>query len=186
MKQISQGYSFSRVFFRDSAILLLLLGWFFQSSAQGDHYYYYGEQRIDLELSDQYIYLTLADRQRSAVDLKTALGDDFEVLQLDQNQSVAALRSAAGSQAGGGPDWAIIRLRKSLDTQAYLRQIEALKATTVVDWASPFFRQGENDMVGMSQYFYVKLRDEGELQQLRKQCKGSGAQKVGQNKNMQL
>ncbi len=184
MKQISQGYSFSRVFFRDSAILLLLLGWFFQSSAQGDHYYYYGEQRIDLELSDQYIYLTQADRQRSAVDLKTALGDDFEVLQLDQNQSVAALRSAAGSQAGGGPDWAIIRLRKSLDTQAYLRQIEALKATTVVDWASPFFRQGENDMVGLSQYFYVKLRDEGDLQLLRKQCKGSGAQIVGQNKYM--
>ncbi|MEO0776446.1 MAG: S8 family serine peptidase [Bacteroidota bacterium] len=176
----------TRISLRKITLLLLLLGLFFQTQAQRNYYYYYGDQKVDLELSDQYIYVTLQGSQRSAADLNTALGDKFDVIQLDRDQSISSLRPVAGTSVSEGRDWAILQLRQSLGFKDYLNRVEGLKSESTVNWASPFFKLGDDDMVGLSQYFYVKLRQKEDLQLLREQCKGNGAQIVGQNKYMPL
>ncbi len=167
-------------------MVLFLLGTTFQAFAQRDYYYYYGNDKLDLQLSGEYVYVVLTDNNRSVTDLNTALGSEIDVFQMGKDESIESLKPVAGTPKATAKNWAILHLRDQLAPKDYQSKMDELKSKDMIEWASPFFEFAGDDMVGLSQYFYVKLRQKEDLEMLRGQCKLKGAQIVGQNKYMPL
>ncbi len=82
--------------------------------------------------------------------------------------------------------WSIIRFTNKLDKKGYFDKLNRIKQINGVEVVSPFFKTNHTEKVGLSNYFYVKLRKEGDLEILRSIAKSTNTKIIEQDKFMPL
>ena len=77
-------------------------------------------------------------------------------------------------------------LNESLSNDEYLALLDNLKANTSVEFVSPYFQTKDDPKIGLSPYFYVKLKDRNDYALLDEFASENDAVVVGQNRFMPL
>ena len=154
--------------------------------AQQEHYYYYGSKRKTLKLNQDFFYLSVNSEIRSANQLSKALGEEFEVLDFIQDFTANTLKVSSGRSNTEARYSAEVKLKTAIDGDEYLNYTEELKSRDFIQWSSPYFIDSDGNRVGVSQYFYVKLKNEKDYKLLQAQASANQVSIVGQNKFMPL
>ena len=152
----------------------------FDAMAQQRQYYYYGDKQIDLELNQQYLYLSLDEAFSNRKQLERNLDEGLEVLSFGQDEAILSLKNVSGKKNSAPSYWAEVKVDRSFSQADYFTYVESLKEKTGVLWSSPFFTDADGHRVGVSQYFYVKLNTEEDFQLLQEYCAKNEASIVGQ------
>ena len=153
----------TRIFF------LLLCAIFSFSNAQNNYYYYYKGQKKYLTLEKKSFYIFTNDQfQTSSTN------------RLDFKDYV--LVNDTGSE---NSKFAHIELNaEPKDALAYNQKLEELRKLPNVNHVGMFFENGEAEPVGISKYFYVKLKNIGDYKVLRRIALQKKADIIKQIPNM--
>ena len=102
-----------------------------------------------------------------------------------QDKTAQTLRPVSDTPAG--PEyWAEVALGSQLSAAEYLAHLESLKKIGGIKMVAPYFRNSKENKIGLSHYFYVKLKSRNDLGLLEKMVQETNTQIAGQNKFMPL
>ena len=152
------------------------------------YYHYYKGEKVYLKLNTEYIYLSL-EENFSEESLSASLGDAIELSRFGKDQSQTSLETDRGEVAGWKNQeryWAELKIVGHLSEQAYMDKMKQLNKMNSVTRAAPYFKAGKTDRIGLSNYFYVKLKDRKAMSQLYDLAKRYKAEVMGFNKFMPL
>lgn len=124
------------------------------SAAQGAHeyYYYYRGEKQYLALNTSYLFISLADRVMPRID------STFPVAEGCMSGADSTPRALREAPQVAGYYWEELRLNAGLDHSSYQKLLRALQAVPGVRTVSPYFRSRSAEKIGLSSFFYVKLR----------------------------
>jgi len=148
-----------------------------------DYFYYYKGRKMPLQLNTGYVYVVATPAFASREALEKALGSDVVVSRFASETTGAGLK---GVQQTSTTYWAEIKLSKPLPEADYWKYIASLRARQVASIASPYFSNEADAKLGLSQYFYVKLKREDDYKVLAAMAKETQTAIVGQNNFMPL
>lgn len=171
-----------------STLRWLLLAFFFVCSCieltAQEYYYYYKGKKQSLKLNTEFIYVVTSSELGDSQKLRESINADARVTHFDVAKSRQTLKTIA-------PDasqqyWAEVQLTKKRDARAYDDYIKSVKARSGVQIVSPYFTDRDGQKVGLSQFFYVKLKLAGDYASLEKFARDANVRIAGQNKFMPL
>ncbi|MEM6737410.1 MAG: S8/S53 family peptidase [Bacteroidota bacterium] len=145
------------------------------------YFYYYKNKKVPLELNMDYAYVVLEPGISSAAQLSSYLRPDLEINKFSQSQMSKTLQTGNSTETRTSEYWAEIKLNKRL---SYAEWMQQLKSDPKVALVSPYFKSEANEKIGLSNYFYVKLRSESDFDLLLKMARQTRTEIVGQNKFM--
>ncbi|MEM9687246.1 MAG: S8 family serine peptidase, partial [Bacteroidota bacterium] len=148
-----------------------------------DYFYYYKNKKVPLERNTDYIYLVMQPNVSSQTQLKVVLGSDVEITKFGQSNVGRTLRTANSTTTRSSEYWAEVKLNSRLP---YTEQLNRLKDNPSIALVAPYFKTKTETKIGLSNYFYVKLRSEYDLNVLLETAESTQTQIVGQNKFMPL
>ena len=152
----------------------------FNITAQENYYYYQGE-KLHLETNKEHIYLVLNDHIETKSQLKELIKEVGEIQKFESNNTHRSLSSDAEN------NWAEVRLiKKNMSDASYYELLQKLKNEKGIDIASPYFYDQAGNNMALSQYYYVKLKNEDELDKLMDYTNRTKTKIIGQNKFMPL
>jgi serine protease len=164
-------------------LLLALLTTAAQLSAQEFFYYYKGKKQI-LTLNTAYAYVVAPGNVNDIQQLNTLLKSKAESTKLSRINIPQTLRAVDNSVSPQGY-WGEVKIQSKLAASQYFAYLKQLKAEGF-KIASPYFSNAIDQKIGLTQYFYVKLKSAGDLAMLQKVVRDHKAAIVGQNKFMPL
>ncbi|MTI22300.1 T9SS type A sorting domain-containing protein [Fulvivirga sp. RKSG066] len=150
-----------------------------------EYYYYYKGEKQPLSLNTEYVYLVASSEVSDSSALRSLVNKGAIVEKFDVNDVTKTLKSV-GQSTEGTKYWAEIKLQQKLSEKEYSAYLKELKAFGAITHASPYFSNANEDKIGLSEYFYVKLRNEKDFGRLSKLAVDLRAEVVGQNKFMPL
>lgn len=151
--------------------------------AQRYHYYYRGEQ-LPLELNTQYAYLLL-EGVPSGEALQQMLGD-VRVTKFSTFRPMVRFNAVPGGAKEHTRVWAEVRFLTKRSNEAYLKHLDAIQSMDKVVHAAPYFSNQGEEKIGLSEFFMVKLKSPGDVDQLLEYATQQGATVIGQNKFLPL
>ncbi len=151
--------------------------------SQPPYYYYYKDAQTPLELNPEYVYLVAHPIISSKEQLALYLGQQVEITKFGESNVGRTLHTKAGTATQASEYWAEVKLDKRLP---YSEQLNQLRQNASVELAAPYFKNKTTDKIGLSNYFYVKLKNENDLALLKETAQSAQVQLVGQNKFMPL
>ncbi len=158
----------------------------FNTTAQENYYYYQGE-KLHLEINKEHIYLILNEHIESKNQLDELIKEIGEVQKFESNTTHRSLNPINTGSTSFESNWAEIKLlKKSSSNNTYSEILQKLKKVKGIDMASPCFYDQTGNSMALSQYYYVKLRNENELSALIDFTRETKTRIVGQNKFMPL
>ncbi len=163
--------------------LLLLFCFSAMGQTNPSYFYYYKNQKKPLTLNTKYAYIVITPNISTKEQLVLYLGEDVEVTRFGQNNIGKRLNTATSTTTRSSEYWAEVQLK---DNVAYTAQLNQLKQSPFIELVAPYFKNETEDKIGLSNYFYVKLRNENDLSVLLDMATSSSTQIVGQNKFMPL
>lgn len=164
-----------------SCLFLISLG---EVIAQ-DYFYYYKGRKQKLELNTEFIYLVTSSEIADSQKLSETLDENAIVSKFSPDNSPQTVNRVSKT---GIPQefWAEIQVRNRLSAEGYLNYLKSFKGKSGVQLAAPYFKDADGSKVGISQYFYVKLKREKDFERLDKMAREANVVIVGQNKFMPL
>ncbi|GGB83446.1 hypothetical protein GCM10007424_24350 [Flavobacterium suaedae] len=141
------------------------------ANAQNNNYYYYNGQKIPLTLNKQFLNITTETDFNT--DALRKLG--FTAINVHEDNS------------GNKPQKFIqLQFESMPDDNAYAKTVQALRAVKNVKHVAPYFERGDAKPIGTSNYFYVKLKNEGDYSTLKRTARKLDVEIVKQVPNMPL
>ncbi|MDR1198313.1 MAG: S8 family serine peptidase, partial [Prevotellaceae bacterium] len=144
--------------------ILLFIGFVLMCTlikAQDAHYYYYEGKKQYLTLNTEYAFLSLAET--SIFDSINQFAVDIKELRSD-NVTNKQYRSKRGKNRF----YTELKLHRNLTKEQYLTKIADIKRLHPKAIISPYFKMGNDDKIGLSNFFYVKLKSESDTVLLEK------------------
>jgi len=134
------------------------------SHARSPYFYYFGGERQYLELDTRYIFVSAADENtitnRSfgthSVRLEPFRTDIPEGIRIRSNQSKRF--------------WTVLDLEDRLSDEVYLEKLNETRSVENNVIVAPFFKNQYQDKIGLSNFFYVKLRELGDTTKLKQKA----------------
>ncbi|MEM0941526.1 MAG: S8 family serine peptidase [Bacteroidota bacterium] len=145
------------------------------------YFYYYKNKKIPLELNTDYAYVVLEPGISSEAHLSNYLLPDVEINKFSQSQVSKTLKTGNSTETRTSEYRAEIKLSKRLSYAEWMQQLKNNPEVTLV---APYFKSETNEKIGLSNYFYVKLRSESDFDLLLKMAEQTGIEIVGQNRFM--
>ncbi|ELR73791.1 hypothetical protein C900_01401 [Fulvivirga imtechensis AK7] len=180
----------SRYWDVDWVLKLLLLACILLTSTSiiyaQDYFYYYKGEKQRLELNTGYVYVVTSTSISDSLELKTMINRNIQISKFGTDNSAQTLKSVSKTANSGITNWAELRLSEKLSSEEYLLYLEQLERDESIKNASPYFKNENKDKLGLSDYFYVKLKHERDFSRLEKMAAELGSEIVGQNKFMPL
>ncbi|UII19089.1 S8 family serine peptidase [Fulvivirga ligni] len=162
-------------------VLLLVCLSSFTSLLYGQEYfYYYKGEKKPLTLNTKFVYLVTSSSINDAESLQKMINGS-EVTQFKSDNSEQTVKVFKQPETH---NWAEVQLTKKLTAKSYLTYLSELEANADITEAAPYFTDSEGEKVGLSEYLYVKLKNDKDLAILTKMASELGAEIVGQNKFM--
>ncbi len=165
--------------------LILLIGFSLQLSAQ-EYFYYYKGTKIALELNPEYLFISAPNQNMvDNVHINVAIDPNHTLSQRD-NTSQTLLKPQNFEEKNPVRFWKEIKLTKRHSKSAYLTQIQATRTANKDLIVAPYFKTKDGDKIGLSNFFYVKLKQETDFSSLLTQIKLHNLELVGNNQFMPL
>jgi subtilisin family serine protease len=136
----------------------LLIGFLFVSilvEAQDSHYYYYENEKQYLTLNTEYAFLSLEE---------VGISDNINqfVLSIDSLRSDGSANKQFRSKAGKNRFYTELKFQEQLTTEQYFAKITSIKQLYPKAIVSPYFKMSSDEKIGLSNFFYVKLKAESD------------------------
>ena len=147
------------------------------------YFYYYKNKKVPLSLHTEYVYLVMKPGVTSKAQLALYLGQNPEITKFSQSKVGQTLRTENSTAAQSSEYWAEVKLDSRLP---YNEQVNQLKNNPAVALVAPYFKNETEEKIGLSNYFYVKLRNEYDLNLLLETAESTRTEIVGQNRFMPL
>jgi len=147
--------------------------------AHTPYFYYYGGQRQYLELDTRYIFISVADENVTNRTFAT-YNIRYEPLHMDIPERK---RSIANQNERF---WSVLSFEERMSDEAYLAKLAELRSTRSDLIVAPFFRNQYQDRIGLSNFFYVRLKDLGDTIVLKQKAERTQTQIMWQNEFMPL
>jgi len=151
-----------------------------------EYFYYYNGKKKPLELNTEYVYLSTSAAISDSVSLKALINKGAAIRQFNADKAVKGVKAVAQSEDQGLSYWAEVKLGQKLSSDNYQEYLTELEEYNSVRNASPYFKDKNGDRIGLSEYLYVKLRKDGDIESLAKMASELGAKIIGQNEFMPL
>ncbi len=166
-------------------MLILLMGFSLQLSAQ-EYYYYYKGGKVTLKLNKDYLFIS-APKQNTVDNarINAAIDPNHATSQQDKT-SQTLLKPTNFKEKNPVRFWKEVKLSKRHSRSAYLTQIEATRAANTDLIVAPYFKMNDIEKIGLTNLFYVKLKQADDLDLLMKEINRYGLELVGYNKFMPL
>ena len=148
-------------------MLSLFLPMFLMGQTTDEYYYYYNGKRIPLELNRDYVSIS---------------SKKVEVSNLPNNVSVQG-RPALSEE---GNYLREIRIGENITEKTYMDRISLLEKDRDIISILPYFKTKNNDKIGVSNYFFVKLKKDSDEDLLYSFAKSHKCIVVNKNKFMPL
>ena len=148
-------------------MLSLFLPMFLMGQTTDEYYYYYNGKRIPLELNRDYVSIS---------------SKKVEVSNLPNNVSVQG-RPALSEE---GNYLREIRIGENITEKTYMHRISLLEKDRDIISILPYFKTKNNDKIGVSNYFFVKLKKDSDEDLLYSFAKSHKCIVVNKNKFMPL
>lgn len=163
--------------------LLLLFSLAAVGQTNPPYFYYYQDAKMPLELNPEYVYLVAHPTISSKEQLALYLGQQVEITKFAESNVGRTLHTQVGTATRASEYWAEVKLNNSAP---YSEQLNQLRQNASVELAAPYFKNKTTDKIGLSNYFYVKLKNQYDLALLKETAQSIQVQLVGQNKFMPL
>ncbi len=130
--------------------LILCLASLSMLSQNNEYFYYYKGEKKFLELNPDFIYISTQNQ----INLDDKLSKGFKII---LNNASNQLKRNDNSK---GYFWAEIELngKEKIDIQKYKEIINQINKDKSIEVVSPYFKSKEFEKIGLSKYFYVKLK----------------------------
>jgi subtilisin family serine protease len=168
--------------FKVTGFIFISLLYFSAAQAQ-EYFYYYKGKKQALQLNPEYIYVLTSTETADSARLKAVLGNAGSVARFSRDHTAQTLKALSQS---GTEYWSEVRLGSKLSAAEYLSYAKRLQESGAIKFASPYFSTRDEKKIGLSQYFYVKLKSEKDFALLEKTARELNTVIVGQNKFMPL
>ena len=167
-------------------ILLLLLVLSARGQVNSSYYYYYKGEKVYLDLNTSYAYVAYPkDQALSMSSVRRVFGPGVKITEAEEDMTANTLKQVDNNRASDmGALWSEVALPATRAQGQYLNALAPLRRTGA--YVAPYFKTQQTEKIGLSQYFYVKLRREGDLSILKEMADRYGIVITGQNKFMHL
>nr|WP_319571906.1 hypothetical protein [uncultured Draconibacterium sp.] len=131
------------------------------------YYYYYKGEKQFLELNTDFVFVSVEEDKTKNVNLFSVGGGTLKKEGLSDKMK-QKLNSSDDFY------WAEIKLGKNTANAVYDEKVAALKQIVNVQIVSPYFRSAHSEKIGLTNFFYVKLKSTSDitlLEQYAKQTK---------------
>lgn len=149
-----------------------------------EYFYYYKGKKQALTLNTEYAYIVAPNNISDVQQLNTILNSKavgVKLNRLDKPQTLKAIDSSLPPQGF----WGEVKLQSKLSSSQYFDYLKQLKAAGF-KITSPYFSNSIDKKIGLTQYFYVKVKSANDLTVLQKFARDNKAVVVGQNQFMPL
>lgn len=120
-------------------------------TAQSPYYYYYEGKKIYLSLNTEHAFLSLKE-QNLPVDIKQ------RKLKTNELQSDKSDKKQYKMQKRTNRFWTELNIAEKLSDEQYLKMLAGIKSRNKDAIVSPYFKFNDGDKIGLSNFFYVKLK----------------------------
>ncbi len=159
------------------------------AQAQEDSFYYYKGEQIALNLNTNTIFVSSVDpNDISNINLE---GTSFVLeaaskIQKDVSSQILLTPENFTSQTPTRYWREIVFSNKEISKEVYFKNIKTLKANNQKVIVSPYFAKSTSDKIGLSNYFYVKLKHQDDFNVLLQEIDNHGLELIGYNEFMPL
>lgn len=154
-----------------------------------DYFYYYKGEKQALRLNTEFAYISVsqqnvpnAEALRQAVSgaLDNAATGGMEIGKFEED--VTANNLAQAQNGGETRYWAELSWHEASSENDYLQKLRELRANDQIDRVAPYFESEHNSKIGLSDYFYVKLKEDSDYSRLQDMAGEYNAVVVGRNR----
>lgn len=117
-----------------------------------EHFYYYKGQKQYLQLDTNYVFVTTTNE--SVLQKSNVISGVSLVLNKEQHTRLLSKKQNISAEFY----WTEIQLPELRSRQPYKEKINAIKQIDGVQVVSPYFRGKKGEKIGLSNFFYVKLK----------------------------
>ena len=142
-------------------------------------YYYYGNERQYLQLNTRYMFVSVADE--SIADVLASRNIRHQPLSVD---IPAEMQQSTMSQAAVGSRtrlYTVLSLDEAMSEEAYLTKLSEISNLSSGIIVAPYFKNRYFDRIGLSNFFYVKLRSLNDIDLLKQKAEEKQATLIYQN-----
>ena len=149
-------------------------------NAQSPHFFYnYRGEKVFLSLNTNYAFLSVREQQRPTnmlrqrgIEAGTFRSDRIEYVLLPNDAQVRSEILQAGES---GQNWFLTKQQAAprfytrlsfeagMSDEEYLNLLSDIRQQNQGVIISPFFKTDRDNMVGLSNFFYVRLKEEGDI-----------------------
>ena len=151
-----------------------------------EYFYYYNDEKIYLEINTNSVFVSGNNQNSienaeisSYLDISNATTVKEDKTRQKLNKPINAPINNASRY------WSEIELNTTASSEEYFEKIENVRRSTDL-LVAPFFRAASGKKVGLTNYFYVKLKDESDFDLLVELAERHSIEIVGYNKFMPL
>ncbi len=172
--------------------ILPLVLLFFASSIFGqnktDNYYYYRGEKVFLEINTQTIAISFEGENsiNAFAGLKSNSLDATKIVEDHTRTSVNPIDNKATNRIGIKTYYMEVSTKNKMSMVAYQNEIENYKRKPNTIMVSPTFTTKEGGKLGLSNNFYVKLKDQKDVDVLYQKAKEYNVEVLGHDKYMPL
>ncbi|MBC7923336.1 MAG: S8 family serine peptidase, partial [Ferruginibacter sp.] len=156
-----------------------------QEARSQEYFFYYQGRPQPLRLNTEYAYVVTSEEVTDSSQLGKALGEEASVIRFSEDNTAQTLRPVSQTDPKR-EHWAEIQLRSKRSDAEYVDYLRKLKEGGFLKVVSPYFQNQRASKIGLSHYFYVKLKSNEDFPVLAKMAGESNVLIVGQNKFMPL
>jgi len=174
-------------------ILYLFLAMITQGSygqTNSKYFYYYDDEKVMLELDKSVVSINVeGDENLSVFKNSHSNNSNKKLAAIVQDNTRDRLNPAdqsAKSRQSIKTYYSEVGISDKLNEQIYLKIVDEYKNKPEILMASPCFKTKENKTIGLSNTFYVKLKNENDVTLLYEKAKNIHVEVLGQNKFMPL
>ena len=146
-------------------------------------YYYYGNERQYLQLNTRYMFVSMADESTVSMlaSISSARHQPVSVDIPNEVQSISDRTITARQRF-----YTTLSFDEAMSEREYLAKLSEISNLVEGVIVAPYFKNKYNDRIGLSNFFYVKLRDLNDIELLEQKAEKKQAIIVHQNEFMPL
>lgn len=166
----------------------ILVGFIYitQISAQ-EHYYYYNGEKIYLELNPDYIFVSGANKNSIKNASVTNSVNGMNSSNIKEDLTANSLETTKNFKKSNSLRyWRELKVQSKVSKTSYLSEVEKLKEVNKDLIIAPYFKSESIQKIGLSNYFYIKLKDKNDFNLLQELIAKHKVELLGHNKFMPL
>ena len=145
-------------------------------------YYYYGNERQYLQLNTRYMFVSMSDE--SIVNVLALANIRHQPLNVDIPEEMQSTKSR--TVTAHHRFYTVLSFDEAMSEDMYWTQLSEVKNLTNGLIVAPFFKNRYHDKIGLTNYFYVRLKNLNDLDLLKQKAEEKHVIIVHQNEFMPL